>query len=272
MSDLQKSALPPGFTDLRLAGDTTLILHPVGRRARTGLSKTSSRRRVFTIPNACAFRPPSPASARRPPSARVSLVLNGKVLQTKTVDVPAGRPAARTSEFPVGSTLPPPTDSTAAKCASIRPTRCPATTVSLLGGAHRSARRSCSSTTAAIPTRELYYRAALDSSPDAAFQLEVQRPETAANGKLADYALVVLDDLGPLPPGSKRICSATSTPADRCWWCWGRLRWRMPKVPVEGDPIQAASYAGPRRRALPDRFRYRFGASGDAAAWNASTA
>ena len=30
ISDLQKSALPPGFTDLRLAGDTSLILHPVG--------------------------------------------------------------------------------------------------------------------------------------------------------------------------------------------------------------------------------------------------
>ena len=32
-SDLQKSAMPPGFADLRLDPDTTLVLHQIGQPA-----------------------------------------------------------------------------------------------------------------------------------------------------------------------------------------------------------------------------------------------
>ena len=46
------------------------------------------------------------------------------------------------------------------------------------------------------PRAELYFRAALDASPDAAFQLESMRPEQAANVQLSNYAVVVLSDLG----------------------------------------------------------------------------
>ena len=45
----------------------------------------------------------------------------------------------------------------------------------------------------------LFYRAALEASPDAAFQIEVMRAEQAANQNLSHYAFIVLSNLGALP-------------------------------------------------------------------------
>ncbi len=99
VSDLQKTALPPGFTDLRLAGDTTLILHPVGGeipnwtvenvKAPTHVYDPKRVRIQATI---AGFG--TPAAKRT-----VSLVLNGKVVQTKQVDVPAGMRGRAQVEF-----------------------------------------------------------------------------------------------------------------------------------------------------------------------------
>src|SRR5215831_10866361 len=49
------------------------------------------------------------------------------------------------------------------------------------------------------PKGQLYFRAALDSNTDAAFIMDVQRPEVGATANLANYAVVVLNDPGILP-------------------------------------------------------------------------
>ncbi len=50
------------------------------------------------------------------------------------------------------------------------------------------------------PNGQLYFRTALvDASKDAAFTLEVLRPEVAATTPLQGYTVVVLNDLGILP-------------------------------------------------------------------------
>ncbi len=48
---------------------------------------------------------------------------------------------------------------------------------------------------------ELYYRAALESVPEAGFVLEPLAVEQATNQSLSKYAFVVLSDVGALPPG-----------------------------------------------------------------------
>jgi len=246
VSDLQKSALPPGFTDLRLAGDTTLILHPVGGeipnwtvenvKAPTHVYDPKRVRIQATI---AGFGTPA---ARR----TVSLVLNGKVAQTKPVDVPAAAPGSsehvgraqvefnelaasygfNRCEVRIDSADALPGDDSFPF--SVERTD-PKKILFVDSGRH--------------PYAEKYYRTALDSSTDAAFALDVQRPETAATANLAGYALIVLDDLGPLPPGLEENLLRYVSPGKSLLVVLGPASVAMPKVPVEGDPIQAASYA-----------------------------
>jgi len=51
------------------------------------------------------------------------------------------------------------------------------------------------------PQAQEFFRAALNATDDAAFQLETLRPEVAATADLTKYAVVVLNDLGSLPSG-----------------------------------------------------------------------
>ncbi len=48
---------------------------------------------------------------------------------------------------------------------------------------------------------QLYFRAALDASPDAEFQVEAMHPELAAGQTLANYKFLVLNEPGQLTPG-----------------------------------------------------------------------
>ncbi len=208
VSDLQKTALPPGFTDLRLAGDTTLILHPVGGEIPNWTvenvkapSHVYDPKRVRIQATIAGFG--TPAAKRT-----VSLVLNGKVVQTKPVDVPDAKTSPGRAQVEFNELA-----------ASYGPNRCEVRidSADALPGDDSfpfSVERTDPKKILFIdngrhPYAEKYYRTALDSSTDAAFTLEVQRPETAATASLAGYSLVVLDDLGPLPRGSKKICSAT---------------------------------------------------------------
>jgi len=242
VSDLQKTALPPGFTDLRLAGDTTLILHPVGGE----------------IPNWSVENVKAPAHIYDPkrvriqatiagfgaPAAKrtVSLMLNGKVAQTKQVDVPDSKTSPGRAQVEFNELA-----------ASYGFNRCEVKidSADALPGDdsfpfsvdRTDPKKILFVDNGRHPSAALYYRTALDSSTDAAFALEVQRPETATTANLAGYALVVLNDLGPLPPGLEENLQRYVTPGKSLLVVLGPASVAMPKVPVEGDPIQATSYA-----------------------------
>jgi hypothetical protein len=244
ISDLQKTALPPGFTDLRLAGDTTLTVHPVGGEIPNWTVENVKApmhvydpKRVRIQATVAGFG--TPAAKRT-----VSLVLNGKVIQTKPVDVPGvvdGHPGRAQVEF---NELP----------ASYGFNRCEVRidSADALPGDDSfpfSVERTDPKKILFIdngrhPYAEKYYRTALDSSTDAAFALEVQRPETAATANLAGYALVVLDDLGPLPPGLEENLQRYVNPGKSLLVVLGPVSVAMARIPVEGDPIlPAPSYA-----------------------------
>lgn len=240
VSDLQKSALPPGFTDLRLDGDTTLILHPVGGDIPNWAvenvnapTRVYDPKRVHIQATIASFG--APAAKRT-----VSLMLNGKVSQSKQIDVPAGSPGRASVEF---SEL----------AASYGFNRCeiridsadalPGDDSFPFSVERTDPKKILFVDNGRHPSAVLYYRTALDSSTDAAFTLDVQRPETAATASLVGYSLVVLDDLGPLPPGMEENLQRYVTSGKSLLVVLGPASVAMPKVPVEGDPIQAANYA-----------------------------
>ena len=89
-SDLQKSSMPPAFADLRLGTDTKLVFHPVADskdpnwmvESVTAPAKIYDPKKVRV--DAVIAGVNTPAAMRT-----VSLVLDGKVLESKTVNVPA---------------------------------------------------------------------------------------------------------------------------------------------------------------------------------------
>lgn len=242
VSDLQKTALPPGFTDLRLAGDTTLILHPVGGEIPNWTVENVKAPMHIYDPKRVRIQATIAGFGAPAAKRTVSLVLNGKVVQTKQVDVPdsttsPGRAQVEFNELP----------------ASYDSNRCQVRidSADALPGDDSfpfSVKRTDPKKILFIdndrhPNAALYYRTALDSSTDAAFALEKQRPETAATANLAGYALIVLDDLGPLPPGLEENLQRYVNPGKSMLVVLGPASVAMTKVPVEGDPIQAANYA-----------------------------
>src|SRR5258706_2507488 len=186
-SDLQNSAKPPGFADLRLAPGTTLVFHPVGGATKNWtVENVVAPRRVFDPKRvkiqAIVAGFGTPAAKRT-----VTLVLNGRELQNKTVDVPEnGRVPVEflgldaPYGFSKGEVRIDAADSLAVDDHYYFSTeRADPRKVLFIDDGRR-------------PRSETYFRTALDSSGDGGFQLESLRPDVAATANLLTYAFVVL--------------------------------------------------------------------------------
>lgn len=239
VSDLQKSAMPPGFTDMRLDPDTALIFHPVGSEAANWTvenvvapQRVYDPKRVRIQATVAGFN--TPAAKRS-----VTLLLNGKTIQSKTVDVPAsGRASAEflgldasygfnKAEIRIDSA-----DALAADDRypfSVERTD-PKKILFIDDGRH--------------PRAQLYFRTALDATEDAAFQVEVQRPEASANANFAGYGLVVLDDLGTLPAGLEEALKRYVSTGGSILEVLGPASVVAPRAPVLDESIEATRYAG----------------------------
>jgi hypothetical protein len=88
-SDLQKSAMPPGFADLRVNPGTTLFFHPVGDPAPNWtVENVVAPRRVYD-PKRVRMQATVAGYGTTATKRDVALLLNGRMLQSKSVDVPA---------------------------------------------------------------------------------------------------------------------------------------------------------------------------------------
>jgi hypothetical protein len=238
VSDLQKSALP-GFADVRFDPNTSLVLHEIGKaEPNWTVENVVAPRRVYdpkrvrVIATVAGFGAPAAKKT-------VSLLVNGKVLQTKTADVPAGGRA--TVEF-LGLDV---------------PYGFSRGEVTIDGGDTLAADDRFPFSVERTDPRKvlfiaddrksrglLYFRAALDASPDAAFQLESVHPEMAGTQQLSNYAVVVLDDPGALPPGLEDALKRYVSGGGGLFIALGPSSAALPKVPVLDESIAAASYAG----------------------------
>jgi hypothetical protein len=187
-SDMQKSSLPPGFADLQLPAGAHLVLNPAA----------TSRAANWTVENVNAQKERVQAviagfgteRARR----SVSLVLNGRVLETKSVDVPAGGRATveyHSLEAPYGfSRGEVRIDSGDSFPDDDR----------FLFPIERAEPRRVLFVHEARDTRALlYFQAALEASSEAAFALESATVEQAAKTPLSASAFVVLSNVAWIP-------------------------------------------------------------------------
>jgi hypothetical protein len=244
ISDLQRTAMPP-FADMRLEPNTTLVLHQIGKaEPNWTVENVVSPRRVYDTKRvrviATVWGPGAPAAKKN-----VSLMLNGKVLQSKSVDVPAGGRAQVEFlglEAPYGFSR---------------------GEVKIEGGDGLAAddrfpfsvertdpRKVLFVDNGTRPRGLLYFRAALDASPDAAFQVQSMNPEMAANQQLSSFAFIVLNDLGQLPPGFEDLLKRYVSGGGSLLISLGSSAAALTKVPVLDEAIDSSSYAAPER----DRF------------------
>jgi hypothetical protein len=244
-SDLQKSARPPGFADLRLDSNTKLVLHQVGKaEPNWTVENVVAPRRVYDPKR---VRVVATVHGFGAPAAKktVSLMLNGKVLQTKTIEVPGDGRA--TAEF-LG--LDAPYGFSRGEAAIDGGDTLPADDKFPFAVERADPRKVLFVDDGRRPRGQLYFRAALDASPDAAFQIESLHPEMAANQQLSNYAFVVLNDPSQLPPGFEDSLKRYVNGGGALLIALGPASAAMPKVPVLDESIETSSYA-PRER---DRF------------------
>lgn len=236
-SDMQRSAMPPSFADLALAENLKLVLHPITEKSAPNwtIESVSTPARVFGQKKA---RIQATVAGFDTPAARknVTLSLGGKVVATKTVEVPEhGRAQA---EF---------------------------LNVDPAFGANRGEVRIDSGDALAADDRyqfaieraepgkilfihdgrqtPLYFKTAIDSSADAAFDLEAVQPDQANNLPLDKYAFVVLATTGAIPETLEGRLKNYVNAGRGLMIALGPRAAVTGAVPVTGDKVVESRYA-----------------------------
>src|SRR5690349_3707215 len=196
VSDMQKSSMPPAFADLHLSEGTTMVFHSVADKKDPNwmVESVTAPRKIYD-PKKVRVQAVIAGIGTDAAKRTVSLVLDNKVLESKSVDVPAnGRATVEflSLESPYGFHK---GDIRIEPGDSLReddhfPFAVERTDPHRVLFVHQTGQLR----------GVLYYRTALDSASDAGFVLEPLAVDQAANQSLSKYAFVVLSDVSALPP------------------------------------------------------------------------
>jgi hypothetical protein len=238
-TDLQQSSMPAAFSDLRLSGGTDLSVH--GEATRTipnfTVENVDAPRRVFD-PKKSRVRVTVAGFGTEPATRRVTLLLNGKEIASKTVQVP---PSGRADvDFPSldasygmnrgearidGSDLFPDDDH-------------------FYFSVERSDPRPALFIRASNDTRSpTYFKTAMDAANEPAFTLDTVTTEQALNQNLSRFAFVVVSDTGTLPRGLEQNLRSYVKSGGQVLVVLGRNFANGGTVPVTDLKIAGAKYA-----------------------------
>jgi Aerotolerance regulator N-terminal/von Willebrand factor type A domain len=239
VGDMQKSSLPPAFADLRLGSDTNLVFHSVAdaKEPNWMVESVTAPAKIYD-PKKVRVQAVIASVAAPAAKRTVSLVLDGKVLESKSVDISAnGRASVEFLSldsphgFHKGEIRIEPDDSLKEDDRfDFAVERTDPHPVLFL---HRAGQNR----------DELYYRSALESVSEAGFDLEPLAVEQAANQSLSRYAFVVLSDVGSLPAGLETGLRNYVAGGGSLLVALGPSAAALPHVPVSGEAIQGSSYA-----------------------------
>ena len=238
-SDMQRSAMPPGFADLRLAPGTTLIPHPVGVPEKNWtLENVVAPRRVFD-PKRVKIQATVAGFGTPAAKRNVTLLLNGRELQSKSVDVPENGRAQ--VEF-LG--LEAPYGFSKGEVHIDAADTLPGDDHYFFSTERTDPRKVLFIDDGRRPRAELYFRTALDSSGDGGFQMDTQRPESAAAANFSSFAFVVVNDPASVPQNLESALEHYVNAGGSVLVALGPGSAVLPRVPVLDEAIQASSYAG----------------------------
>jgi hypothetical protein len=237
-SDIQRSAMSGSFGEMALPGNVSLVLHPEARGPEPNwtVESVNAPGEVFDPKKS---RVQAVISGYHTPAAKksVSLVVNGKAIATQMVDVPAnGRASVEFTSLDVPYGL----------------TRCevridsgdsfPADDASFFA-VKRSDPRKVLFVYESNDTRSpLYFRAALTSAAESAFNLEAVSIDRVANAQPTGHDFVVLSDVASLPSSFESALTNYVKAGGSVLIAAGTSTAHHPNIPIFGDTITDSRY------------------------------
>jgi hypothetical protein len=238
-SDMQQSGMPPNFNDLRLNQDVRLEPHPVDKQVPN-----------FTVENVVAPRRVYDAKKQRllatiagfgtkKADRVVSLSLNGRVVESKTVTVPENGRA--TAEF---LSLDVPHGQNKGEVRIDSADTLPQDDHFYFSTERVEPRHALFVHEADNSQGLLYFKSALEASGETAFMMDPAAPEQVANVSPERYAFVVLSDAGPLPAAFENELRGYVRSGGSVLIALGRNSAAITHVPVSDVRFEETRYAG----------------------------
>ncbi|MBI3278367.1 MAG: BatA domain-containing protein [Acidobacteria bacterium] len=194
-TDIQRTSLPVPFSELAVASNTRLVAHPVARRTEPNwFVETVNAPPAIYQPNRVRIQATVAGAGTEAATLRASLALNGNVVESREVAVAAGGRA--TAEFFLNEA---PYGLNRGEVRIESRDRLPADDRFPFSIERKEASRILFVHEARNSRAVLYYRAAIEASPDSGFSVESVTADQAANLDPKKFAIVVLSDVAALP-------------------------------------------------------------------------
>jgi hypothetical protein len=239
-SDMQQSGMPANFNDLRLNAAVRLEPHPLETKAAPNFAVENvvAPRRVYDSRKSRVLA--TIASFGEPKATRsVSLVLNQRAVETKTVEVPENGRA--TVEF---LSLDVPYGRNRGEVRIDSADALAADDVFYFSVERTDPRHALFVHEGENSRDLLYFKAALEASGQSAFEMDPATPDQTANLSPAKYAFVALSDVGALPLAFENQLREYVRGGGSVLVSLGHMSVARARVPVTDDRIEEARYAG----------------------------
>jgi hypothetical protein len=239
-SDMQQTGMPSNFNDLRLNADVKLEPHPLVSKgdANFAVENVVAPRRVYDGKKARVLV--TVAGYGNTKSSRsVSLTLNGRTVESKSVEVPESGRA--TVEF---LSLDVPYGRNKGEVKIDSGDKLPADDTYFFSVERSDPRRALFVHEAENSRGLLYFKAALEASGQSAFEIDAANAAQIGNISPSKYAFVVLSDVGSLPGGFENDLRTYVRAGGSVLISLGRQAVARTKVPVSDGKVEGSRYSG----------------------------
>ena len=245
-SDMQRTEMPGNFADMVLPQNVKLELHPVAGTGAPGpnwtIENVEAPAQIADPKDKRVSRVQAVVAGVGTPAATktVSLIVDGKTVASKRVDVPAnGRAKVELEplDVPYGFS----------KC-EIRvsgdggPDAFPADDASVFAVRRRDPEKVAFLHAAGDTRSQLYFGSALAAAAETSFQLQPVNVEQSGDVDPTRYAFVVLSDTGPLPSILENALVQYVKKGGSVLIAAGTSATHRGKIPVLGDDIEEGKY------------------------------
>jgi hypothetical protein len=239
-SDMQKSEMPSNFADLRLAEGIVLLPDPLvkKREANFTVENVKVPRHVYGGGKVRVQATIAGFGTERA-TRRVTLVLNGREVDSKTVEVPPNGRA--TAEF---LNLEPPYGLNKGEVRIDGGDNFPADDKYLYSIDRSEPRNVLFVHTDRDERALLYFRTALESGTESEFRIDGVTTDQSANIGLGKYAFVVLSDIAGMPGNFENALREYVRGGGSLLIALGRSAAARTRIPVFDETIRETKYSG----------------------------
>ncbi len=239
-SDMQKSGMPTNFNDLRLNSDVRLEPHPIEDKdvPNFTVENVVAPRRVYDAKKTRVLVTVAGYNTQKA-EKNVSLVLNGRVVETKPAQIPeSGRASVEFNSLEV------PYGPNKGEVRVDSGDSLPADDTFYFSVERSDPRHALFVSEAGNSAALLYFKTALESSGQDAFAIDPASVDQTANVNPSKYAFVVLSDVGAIPASFESALRNYVQGGGNVLVALGHNSAGRAKVPVSDEKILETRYAG----------------------------